>query len=634
MSTPFDPSKYKEITLKNGRTMRVKKKPSYGQKWTRTDTDSQGNTKTSSGGFTNYYNQQAGKGSVIKKETYNAPSSSSKSGSSNSGFNMDAYKAPTATTSTSKKGSGTPMRTVETTTTTRKNPTTKTTRTTPTKTSTQRTIGKTTRTSTTEKGQSYTEKKPDDFQKKSSTTYSGDMTTDGRQLWSDPGAPQVTKTGWELASDTGDVQTGGETKVGAGAGGWSGGGQRAASSSPAPSIAGSFNMDAYKAPAPSMSASQGNQYANLSMSPTSTPQQVKQANKNWMDWMNQDSQKFSGSSQGMDLGNDVFDFPSTTEVKSSYNYIAPSSSSTDTIRSLQSQQPQGGMTAASRSQSSGVDWTPGTQSSEWGDKYEGGRSSTTQGKASVVRGGSASFNASGPTEYDEGKSPNYGKNLGTIEYFEGDAAPDEDQGFDIPGFQEKSDMSFDDWLAKAMEGAQGAGQYTEVTPWEQTGGSSGIDAQGNIQWTEGPGEGSGQQKLGGIDAEGNITWHVNKNNAQTDVNQVPPQGGTPYSAQKDLVQDQSDDQYNLMRMDMERQQESERQASQSEAPQSYMDYGTPEQQRLVEEYTANMMADLEGGTKYRPPQQLRDGSSIVSENEAKRRAYEESQLSSNEGAAC
>ena len=46
MSTPFDPSKYREITLKSGRKMRVKKKPSYGQKWTRTDTDAQGNTTT------------------------------------------------------------------------------------------------------------------------------------------------------------------------------------------------------------------------------------------------------------------------------------------------------------------------------------------------------------------------------------------------------------------------------------------------------------------------------------------------------------------------------------------------------------------------------------------------------------
>ena len=76
MSTPFDPSKYKEITLKSGRKMRVKKKPSYGKTWTRTDVDAEGNTTTSSGGFTKYYGQQAGKGPVIKKETYNFPSTS------------------------------------------------------------------------------------------------------------------------------------------------------------------------------------------------------------------------------------------------------------------------------------------------------------------------------------------------------------------------------------------------------------------------------------------------------------------------------------------------------------------------------------------------------------------------------
>ena len=250
MSTPFDPSKYREITLKSGRKMRVKKKPSYGQKWTRTDTDAQGNTTTSSGGFTNYYNQQSGKGPVIKRETYG----DSTTNSNNSNLVNKYKQGNTAMTSIAAPMSFEQYK---------KNAPKQ-----------GGYMGKYERTGNIEQDyKNYTNQAGFDLYK----GMQGDQSAYDRYDKRNPGTRER-MANWHRQNSGRPTSSSGQ--------GVNMSTYRQTNQSSQNQGSGNAQYSAYS-PKQTQQTSRQPQYSSLSMAPGSTPQQVQEANRNWQNWMNQ-----------------------------------------------------------------------------------------------------------------------------------------------------------------------------------------------------------------------------------------------------------------------------------------------------------------------------------------------------------
>ena len=190
--------------------------------------------------------------------------------------------------------------------------------------------------------------------------------------------------------------------------------------------------------------------------------------------------------------------------------------------------------AASRSQNIGnagerFNWTPGTETTSYGDANQGGRNTTTYGAGSVVRGGSESYYQPGTPVTERGLSQNFGMNTAgggtepTIAMTGGTDNPG------IPGFKSQQGKSFDDWMRAFQSGSgftPASASYSETTTAPVT-----QQRQPNITPKDDPSYGG--QYAGLSMAPDSTPQQVDEANQnwQDWMTQTPTQGGGAYRPQ-------------------------------------------------------------------------------------------------------